>query len=135
LDTQKFLEEIIEYAEQDKPVTFRFIRSKKEYSSIKAGHKATKLIIKSLRASKKNLFKKYCSDILKGSADVNKLLACCKLEDLIEFYSKELDVLTDMLDEYDAYLSGLNLFDLLDALLSISYRPFKDLWDHREKKN
>lgn len=134
MDTQKFLEEIIDYAEQNKPISFSYIRSRSEYSVIKSSRKATKLIIKALDSSKKQLFKKYCKDIVDGSSDINKLLACSKLKDIIEFYSKELTVLEDMLEEYDAYLSSCNLVMLLDYLLFNDRRPYSELWDRRERK-
>lgn len=123
----QLLEEILEYAEKGQSEKFQFICNRQAYKEIKNRSRANKLIISSLRSGYKKLFKKYCRGIIANNANFNLLLACRELLSVIDFYQEELQVLTDMLDEYDAYLSTVSLMDLIIQ----DDRPTYTLWDHR----
>ena len=108
-EAQQLLFDIIEYAKN--PNTgFTFITTWNEFRFYQQNRRATKLIIRTLKAAAKNLFKTYCRAIAAGSADVNKLLAFKQLEDVIAFYERELDTVERMLNEYDDYLGKGNFW-------------------------
>lgn len=108
-EAQQLLVDIIEQA--NKPNTpFTFITTWSEFRFYWRNRRATKLIIRTLKAAAANLFKTYCKDITTGSADVTKLLAVKQLEGIIVYYKKELDTLQRMLDDYDDYLGKGNFW-------------------------
>lgn len=108
-EAQELLLNILEHAKKQN-ITFTFIATWNDFKFYRQNRKATKLIIRTLEAAAGNLFKTYCKDIVDGSADVNKLLAVKKLEDVISFYERELETLDRMLDEYDDYLGKGNFW-------------------------
>ena len=105
-EEQQLLTEILDHVQEGKFIEFRLIRSWNEFIGYWQDSKATKLIIKALRAGAEDLFKSYCEDIVSGSTDVNKLLAFKQLQDVIAFYERDLATLKRMLDEYDEYLGN-----------------------------
>jgi hypothetical protein len=108
-EAQQLLLDIIEQAKKSN-TPFTFITTWNEFRFCRQNFRATKLIIKTLEASKQKLFKSYCKDIADGSADVDKLLATKQLEDIIAYYKRELDVLERMLKDYDDYLGQGNFW-------------------------
>lgn len=103
-DAKQLVLDIINQAQEGKSIKFRYISSWSEFILYLRQAQSTKLIIKALKVSAKNLFKDYCKDVIAGISDVNKLLAYTKMLDIIEFYKKDLDTLKQMMDEYDKYL-------------------------------
>jgi hypothetical protein len=108
--------------------TFEFIRSWREYTTLRISRRFTKTIIKSLRSAINKLFKDYCKEVSSGGAQFNKLLAYSTLQDALRFYEEELSIITGMLDEYVAYLSSGHL---INSFLFLKQRPEDQLWDHR----
>jgi hypothetical protein len=103
-DTQQIILNILKYAEAGQLIEFRLIKTWQEFKYCWQHYRSTKLIIKTLEVSSKNLFRSYCKDVIVGVSDVNKILAYVQLRDVIAFYKKDLDTLKKMLDEYDEYL-------------------------------
>jgi hypothetical protein len=103
-EAQQLLSEILDYAKEGKSIEFHFITSWSEFSFIRKSHKATRLVIKTLKASANKLFKTYCKEVPSGAADFNRLLAFAQLQEVIIFYEKELVTMKRMIDEYDEYL-------------------------------
>jgi hypothetical protein len=108
-EAQQLLLDIIEQAKEPN-TEFTFITTWKEFRFSWQKFRATKLIIKTLEAAAKKLFKSYCKDVTTGSADVNKLLAAKQLEDTIAYYELELTTLERMLSDYDEYLGQGNFW-------------------------
>ena len=109
-EAQQILEEILDYAENGEPIEFRLINSLADYRSRLISYKATKLVIKMLKQSSRQLFKTYCKDVTSGISDVTKLIAYSQLDDIILFYEQDLKTLDDMLNEYEDYLWHGNIF-------------------------
>jgi len=105
-EAQQLLSEIFERAEKEQITEFQLITSWDAFIGCWKFHKATKLIINALKDSSATLFKEYCSEVATGSAVVEKLLAYNRLQNVIEFYERDLAVLRSMLDEYDEYLGN-----------------------------
>jgi GTP1/Obg family GTP-binding protein len=124
---EDLLFDLIQNAETAKNRQFQFIRSFKEYINIKKERRANILLISCLDKNAKKLFKNYCKDIIAAKADVIKLMAYCRLIDIINSYEEELLVLEDMLEEYECYMFINNW---LDFILGTT-RPTDKLWDHR----
>ena len=125
--THELLNSLLEHVESGEHIKFQFIRTWREYLELRANKRVLHSVIKSLLASKSITFKHYCKDIESGNQQFNKLLACNALSSAATFYSEDLSILIDMLDEYETYLISGNLADifLLDT------RPDSELWDHR----
>ena len=103
-EAQDLLLEILKTAEEGRSVKFRLITSWYDYRARWRDYVATKLVVKTLKASAKKLFKHYCKSVKTGDADFTELLAYSQLLDIITFYKQDIDTLKKMLDEYDDYL-------------------------------
>lgn len=125
--SQKLLTNIIDYAETGEPITFHFIRTWREYSTIRKSARRTKLLVKSLQASHNKVFKRYCKSIPDRKTSFTQLLVCNTLKSTAAFYLAEYRILQDMIEEFESYLLAGNL---LDAIL-LGYRSENKLWDHR----
>jgi hypothetical protein len=109
-EAQQLLLEILEQAEQKKFVEFRLIKSWSEFMFYRKSRTATKLIIKALDQSSRDLIKSYCKQVESGTSDVSWLLAYSELKDVIAFYEKDLETLQKMLDEFDNWLGQGHFF-------------------------
>lgn len=103
-EAQQLLLDILKNVNEGNSIQFRYIRSWQDFRYCRQQLRSTKLIIKTLESSSKKLLKSYCKDVTSGISDVNTLLACTRLKDVIAFYEKDLDTLKRMLDDYDNYL-------------------------------
>lgn len=129
-ETQQFIMTIIDHARTAKPYEFRFIRNHPDYRFFVKKRRSFKLLIKGLTKTSKRLFKKYCAGVAMGAGNFNQLLAYQQLLAVIEFYKSELEVFTDMVYEYEAYLlEDGNWFS--SAILGMT-RPVTELRDYRE---
>jgi hypothetical protein len=127
-ETQQMILTIIEHAKTTKPTEFRFLRNWTDYRFYKGKLRSFKLLIKALNSGCDRLFKNYCSSVVSGEGDLNKLLAYQQMLEVIDFYQRELFTITDMLCEYDTYLMEGHLFW---AFLGES-RSDADMRDFRE---
>lgn len=119
-DAQELLLNILRQAEEGKSIEFRFITSWYDFKDTIKDYRATKLIVRTLQDSAKNLFKSYCKAVSNGTADFTQLLAYYQLQDIIAFYEKDLSTLRDMLNEYDNYLGQGNFwFSFLGGIRDI----------------
>ena len=109
-DTRYILLEIINQAQEGNSIKFQYIKSWREFKFRWRQARSTKIVIKTLKASAKNLFNEYCKDVIAGISDVTKLLAYVELQDIIAFYEEDLSTLQKMLDEYDGYLGKGNFW-------------------------
>lgn len=124
---QNILIEIIERAKKESPVSFKLIRTWREYVALRGIRRVTRSVVKSLESGRTNLIKTYCKEVTTQSADVTKLLVYNTLSQTLAFYSKNLETLTDMIDEYEMYLLAGNFMDFF----FLTQRPDNKLWDHR----
>lgn len=109
-EEQQLVLDIIEHAHKKQYTKFHRITSWKEYRFYYGNRLATKLIIKALKSSSKNLFKEYCKDVEAGTQDFSKLLAFSQIRDITTFYELDLVLIRNMLDEYDKYLNEGNFW-------------------------
>lgn len=104
INVQQLLLKIFNTVDNEKPIEFHYIKTWQEFSYYRQYLKATKLILRILQKSSKSLFNNYCKDVVTGKATVIKILAYVRLNDAITFYNKELQVINQMLEDYDIYL-------------------------------
>ncbi len=120
---------VIEHAETAKLSEFQLITTWAEYRKYRNKRKAFKLLINGLRKSSNRLFKRYCRTVTAGISNFTTLLAYQRLYTTMKFYEKEIETLSDMLDEYETYLFLGNLFW---AYIGFS-RSAEDMVDFRKK--
>lgn len=105
IDAQQILLAIIQQAEEGKSVNFQKIKSWREFKYFYRLRKSTKVVIKVLNSSADNVFKGYCEKVITGISDVTQLLAYSELQDIRDFYEKDLQTLEDMLNDYLVYIN------------------------------
>lgn len=126
--SENLMSELIDKASSGKHTQFRFLRTWREYSDTKKLKLFHELLIKSIKKSGNRLLNKYCKSIVKGNRDIISLMAYATTLNILKFYEEELDIILDMLDEYEAYLASGNF---LNAFLFLDFRSSSELWDHR----
>ena len=109
-ESRQLVQSIIEHALKRQFTEFHFITSWTEFRFYKQTARATEIIIKTLKTSSKNIITNYCKDIIKGEQNLNILLAYSQIQDIRDFYEKDLAVLKYMLNEYDEYLGKGNFW-------------------------
>jgi hypothetical protein len=125
---EKLLKDIIKHADAGEHTEFRFLRTWHEYTVMRRACRMIRRIIKGLQWSVNKRFSKYCEMLTTGEAQFTDLIICNSLKDVINFYEEELNIITDMLDEYTVYLSYGNY---ISSILFLETRPDESLWDHR----
>jgi hypothetical protein len=124
---ESIMSELLAHVEQGKHRQFQFLRSWQEYHNAKLVRRAHKLLVISLSKSLKKQFKNYCKDITSGNTNVLKLIAYSTTDRILKFYEEDLNIINDMITEYECYLANGILLDFLFN----SHRPDDKLWDHR----
>lgn len=109
-ETTLIIQEIINKAMEGKAHPFRSILYWSEFRYYQRWTRSTKLIIRTLKISAKNLFKEYCKDVIAGISDITKLLAYSQMLDIIVFYETDLSTIQSMLLEYEEYLGEGNFW-------------------------
>jgi hypothetical protein len=107
-EVQQMMLDIIKEAQSSKPMEFHLISNWTEYKFYKSKRKTFKLIIKALQSSTNRLLKNYCRAIVLDIADITKLLAYHQMQQTISFFQHEHATISDMLYEYNVYLSTGN---------------------------
>ena len=121
--------DLIEYAQAGNHLDFKLITSWTEYWKARKLRKDLRSLIKRLRASMNRLFKDYCKRVVKGTANVNDVVAYVTFNELVLFETEELKIVEDILDEYETYLSKNNF---IISLLGFE-RPYSDQYDFRKE--
>lgn len=107
---QEMILKVIDYAETAKLSEFQLITTWAEYRKYKGKRKAFKLLVNGLHKSSDRLFKRYCRAITAGISNFTTLLAYQRLTATKNFYEQEIEILSDMIDEYETYLFSGGLF-------------------------
>ena len=128
-ETQQMILKIIEHAQSAKSSEFHFIRNWSEYRYYKGKSRSFRLVVNALTAGSKRLLKRYCRSIVEADGNLTTLLAYKQMLGVIAFYENEVDVLTNMINEYEAYLltGGNWLFSILGE-----QRTEEQCYDHRD---
>jgi hypothetical protein len=122
--------DLIKRVDTAEHIAFEYIRSWPEYRTRQLNRRAIRMLIKSLDYSASNMLKEHCRTVYTGSADATKLFARRIIMRAVSFYQQELDIINDMISEYEAYLMEGNF---LDQFLFYETRPISECWDRRKK--
>ncbi len=128
-EVQQILLTLIKHAQSAKFTEFQFLQNLSEYNFYKGKSKSYRILIKILKKSVNKLFRSYCKKIPEGTANFNSLLAYKQINQTIDFYKRELEIIGEMLDEYEAYLLSGYFF----CALTGECRREEDLKDFREQ--
>lgn len=124
-DTQELLLDLIEKARAGEHTKFEQLRFFNEYAGGRVTLRATKKVADILEGSANTLFKKYCKAIRQHQADVNLLLAYRQLQQAVDFYKEEQQIIQDLLTDYENWLFDGNF---LKAFL---FGEERDTWNIR----
>lgn len=109
-EEQELMTTIIEQAQSGQCTEFRFIRSWSEYRFYRGKRRSFKLLVRALQSGTERLFKSYCDSVIQGSSNFVKLLAYQQMQQIIKFYKTEIETITYMIHEYEAYLTSGHFF-------------------------
>lgn len=121
------LNALLEHVEKGDHPEFQMLTSWSECFSILKQRRALKRVIKSLQKSQKTLLRQYCKSVIKNENEFTKLLAHSTLQNAINFFKVDFDILSDIINEFDLYAAD----NLLESIFI--GRPEQKRWDHREK--
>lgn len=127
---KEVLPHIISKAQNGEQSKFHFIRTWQDYRFHKKHLQALKYLKSSLAYSTKKAFKRYCKSVAAGTSEVTDLLIYTTLVETIKYYQTEIEVITDIIYEYEAYVFEGHLIDAWSG----KWRPWEDLKDFREVK-
>lgn len=129
-EVQQIILDYIKHAQAAKHSEFRFIRNWLQFKFYRRKRKSFKILLGGLNKSANRLFKAYCQEVTRGEANFNKLLAYQQVQLAIDFYTQELNIINEIIDEYDNYLAAGNF---ASSFLG-AYRSEEDLVDFRNKE-
>ena len=124
---EAFVADLINKAEQAKHQQFHFITCWEDYKYYRKLRRSHVLLVRSLQESSDKVFKRHCKAVTVGNSDVLTLIAYCTVKNVLGFYEEELKTISEMIDEYECYLTRGNWWDFVFDL----QRPMEKLWDHR----
>jgi hypothetical protein len=124
---QDLLSELASFTEAGEHTKFQLLQNWEEYKTTRKIRYTVKVLLKYIRKLVNNQFKSYCVSVTDGTSDVYRLLAYVTLVKIQDFYTEELRITEDMLDEYETYLCSGNWRDFVFG----TPRPADKLWDHR----
>ncbi len=129
---QLFKELVTKALENRDPANFEYIKNISEFFAVRKCYKALKKVIKVFNSIADSLYKNYCQLVSVGEQDFNLLFVYTQYKMCVDFYTRELEVAEDMLDEYDTYVGKGHM---LDQLVFFKIRECWELWDHRKEEN
>lgn len=129
-EQEELFHELTEKALSGDHNEFEYIKNSTEWRIMRATKKGLKKIIELYEEVAESVYKAYCKTVLEGTADFNMLYAVRQFQECKIFYTEELNLALDMLDEYDAYI-GQGHF--LDQFIFGYNRESWHLWDHRQE--
>lgn len=128
IEFQQLMITVIDHAQTRPHITFQFLTNWSNYKYQRERRKYIKLLLKILDRMVARLFKRYCASITAGDSKITTLLAFKQLQQVRKYYEVELQVITEMIREYEAYLlEGNYLWAFLGKL-----RSEADMRDFRE---
>lgn len=104
------ISKILEQAQERKFTEFHLIDNFEEFLWYHDMEYSTKVVIKLLKRTSNNILKEYCKTVTSGISDVTQLLAYTQILDAVNFYKEELNIVTNMVDEYTRYLCHGNFW-------------------------
>lgn len=129
MQNKYIMKDLLAAADSGKHLPFRLLRNWQEYSKMKKTRLTYKLLVASISESAEKLFREHCAKIKNDKTEVLDLIAYCTIIKVLRFYEKELQIISDMILEYEAYLFESS--DILHAWLFLEQRPEDKLFDHR----
>ena len=116
-DSQQLLLAILDHAHEDPPLKFTYILSWDEYRYFQGFEKSARIVIKVLKSTADKLIKEYCKDVIAGISDITKQLAYLQILDIADYYIADLEIIQQMVKDYDDYLGDCNFLNFVYAFL------------------
>lgn len=102
-DVQQMFIEVIEHARTQPHLQYNTITSHDDYYQMCGKRRFLRLLLKSLKSGGTKLFNSYCSSVVRGNSDVNKLIVFSQLQKVYNYYEIELQTVTKMISDYKIY--------------------------------
>lgn len=122
-DTREVILQLVERALAGEHTKFERLRFFHEYIGARIVCKSTKKVVEALDCSADELFKNYCWAVRYQKADVNQLLAYKQLRQAVSFYEEELDIIENILSDYEEYLFAGNFWK------AVLFGEERDTWN------
>ena len=106
-------DQLIRRAKKGEHSEFEYIRSLDEYFAAKTVKNVLKKVVKSFLVSKNNLYNSYTRAVKAGTNDLNVILALSELIQVINFYKAEIEIISEMIYEYIAYVHCGHFIDTI----------------------
>lgn len=101
----ELVSKIIQQAQDGQHTEFHLINYWSEYWYFLQLKKSVSCVLKILRNCSNSILNTYCREIQSGAVDFRKLLAYKQFVDITGYYSEELNILQQMILEYENYLT------------------------------
>ncbi len=108
---------------------FEYIRNTSEFFVMRQAVSGLETVINFYTTLCDELYNSYCAQVINGEADFNLLYIFRQHQDCISFYTEELRIAKDMLDEYWAYVLK---WHFIEQWILFRDRQQDQLWDHRK---
>lgn len=127
MTNEEIFNELIAQALEGKHTPFEFIRNFSQLLFALDCRRDRKNLLKLFQKLEKDFIKEYTNQIRSNSQDINLVTSIKQLATVKDYYIKEVNILSDMVSEYKAYvLNG----HITDTILGIE-RAEEDLYDFR----
>lgn len=103
-EAQEMIALLLNKAQENKHTEIRLITTYREFRAVKKQARALRIVLKILQNSANAVLKLYCKEVEVGEQDITKLLAYSQLLDVYAYYARELEIVNEMITEYDKYL-------------------------------
>ena len=131
IEYKQLVEKILEQVNLGQHSKWEFIINLTQYFETQILIKTYKKFIKSFKKINKSLVKKQIKCIKANNyTSLDTSLAIRQFLDAIIFYKKEIDILKDMINEYQEFLLSGHLIESLSGL----NRSYEDLYDFRNQQ-
>ena len=109
----EIINQLIMQAQEGEHTEVHLISTLSEYFFYLGQAKSLRVVLRVLRNSSNFVFKAYCRGIVIGTSNIDELLAYQQLRGIIPYYEQELEIVNDMIVEYEDYLFFGNLIPAL----------------------
>ncbi len=112
-EAREIINQLIQQAQEGVHREVHLIHTLSEYLFYCGQARSLKVVLRVLRNSSNLVFRSYCKGVARGASNLDELLAYQQLQAIIPYYEQELQIVNDMIVEYEDYLFSGNFIPAL----------------------